>query len=55
MKLKSILQIKSLEYEVDNQKIIKGNSFNINYKEHQLILGNSGSGKTTLLNLCQVY
>tara|TARA_Y200000002_G_C22532373_1_gene600280 strand:+ start:113 stop:745 length:633 start_codon:yes stop_codon:yes gene_type:complete len=51
MKLKSILQIKSLEYEVDNQKIIKGNSFNINYKEHQLILGNSGSGKTTLLNL----
>ena len=51
MKLKNILQIKSLEYEVDNQKIIKGNSFNINYKEHQLILGNSGSGKTTLLNL----
>ena len=51
MKLKYILQIKSLEYEVDNQKIIKGNSFNINYKEHQLILGNSGSGKTTLLNL----
>lgn len=51
MKLGNILQIKSLEYEVDNQKIIKGNSFNINYKEHQLILGNSGSGKTTLLNL----
>ena len=51
MKHKSILQIKSLEYEVDNQKIIKGNSFNINHKEHQLILGNSGSGKTTLLNL----
>lgn len=51
MKLRNILQIKSLEYEVDNQKIIKGNSFNINYKEHQLILGNSGSGKTTLLNL----
>ena len=51
MKFKSILQIKSLVYEVDNQKIIKGNSFNINYKEHQLILGNSGSGKTTLLNL----
>ena len=50
-KHKSILQIKSLEYEVDNQKIIKGNSFNINHKEHQLILGNSGSGKTTLLNL----
>ena len=51
MKHKSILQIKSLEYEVDKQKIIKGNSFNINHKEHQLILGNSGSGKTTLLNL----
>ena len=51
MKPRNILQIKSLEYEVDNQKIIKGNSFNINYKEHQLILGNSGSGKTTLLNL----
>ena len=51
MKDKSILQIKSLEYEIDNQKIIKGNSFNINHKEHQLILGNSGSGKTTLLNL----
>lgn len=51
MKHKSILQIKNLEYEVDNQKIIKGNTFNINHKEHQLILGNSGSGKTTLLNL----
>ena len=51
MKQKSILQINSLEYEVDNQKIIKGSSFNINHKEHQLILGNSGSGKTTLLNL----
>ena len=51
MKPRNILQIKSLEYEVDYQKIIKGNSFNINYKEHQLILGNSGSGKTTLLNL----
>jgi len=51
MKHKSILQIKSLEYEVDKQKIIKGNSFDINHKEHQLILGNSGSGKTTLLNL----
>ena len=50
MKLKSILQIKSLEYEVDNQKIIKGLSFNINHKKHKLILGNSGSGKTTLLN-----
>jgi len=48
---KSILQIKSLEYEVNSQKIIKGNSFNINHKEHQLILGDSGSGKTTLLNL----
>ena len=51
MKHKSILQIKNLEYEVDNQKIIKGNTFNINHKEHQLILGDSGSGKTTLLNL----
>ena len=48
---KSILQIKSLEYEINGQKIIKGNSFNINHKEHQLILGDSGSGKTTLLNL----
>lgn len=48
---KSILQIKSLEYEVNSQKIFKGNSFNINQKEHQLILGDSGSGKTTLLNL----
>ncbi len=51
MEYKSILQIKSLEYEVNNQKIIKGNSFNINHKDHQLILGDSGSGKTTLLNL----
>ena len=51
MEHKSILQIKSLEYEVNNQKIIKGNSFNINHKDHQLILGDSGSGKTTLLNL----
>jgi len=48
---KSILQIKSLEYEINGQKIIKENSFNINHKEHQLILGDSGSGKTTLLNL----
>ena len=55
MKQKGILQVKGLEYEVDNQKIIKGLSFNINNKEHKLILGNSGSGKTTLLNLCQVY
>ena len=51
MRNKSILQIKSLEYEVNSQKIITGNSFNINHKEHQLILGDSGSGKTTLLNL----
>ena len=51
MKYKGILQVKGLEYEVDNQKIIKGLSFNINHKEHKLILGNSGSGKTTLLNL----
>ena len=51
MEHKSILQVKSLGYEVDNQKIIKGNSFNINHKDHQLILGDSGSGKTTLLNL----
>ena len=38
MKQKGILQVKGLEYEVENQKIIKGLSFSINHKEHKLIL-----------------
>ena len=40
-----------VEYEINEQKLLRKLSINIKQGDHHLILGPSGSGKTTLINL----
>ena len=46
-----LFEIRNLEYNFDNFRVLKSKSFSIEKNKHFLILGPSGSGKTTLLNL----
>ena len=43
-----ILEIKNAELSIDNKKILKGLSLNVNEGETHAIMGPNGSGKSTL-------
>ena len=43
-----ILEIKNAELSIDNKKILKGLSLNVNKGETHAIMGPNGSGKSTL-------
>ncbi|OPJ56377.1 metal ABC transporter ATP-binding protein [Alkalithermobacter paradoxus] len=49
--MKTILEVKNLNFSYGNYKVIDNVSFDINYGDYFGVVGPNGSGKTTLLKL----
>ena len=45
------IDIKDLQFDINNKAILKGVSFKLEKQEHKLLLGCNGAGKSTLMNV----
>lgn len=51
IKIKNILYVKQLSFQINNLKILSKINLKINYGEIHVIMGKNGSGKSTLANI----